>query len=197
MEATQAIASFNTTAPLMVPGIDTGNLVAIVLYGLLLVLTCFAAARHWWRSRNVAYRDGSESLWTVAGVFYVLAVLFICTRVAWFAVILVGHKGLTQFSVNVVADLLFFSCFSLIIIHSSENSFKTTVGETRHFSSLIARVFFAFNLVLYLFQVSLLAYINVRGQDNASTMTEVSLSVAIFDNCVCGVGFSWEEQSPA
>lgn len=67
-------------------------------------------------------------------------------RFPGFILVMLNERLFTQFTLNVVADLLFFSCFSLIIMHTAENSFKTTVGDTKSFNSVVAWVFLAINV---------------------------------------------------
>lgn len=44
-------------------------------------------------------------------------------------------------------------------------------------------------LVLYGFQAGILIYVHLKMESSDPRLLVVSLSVAIFDNCVCGVGF--------
>jgi hypothetical protein len=150
--------------------LDVGDVTGLVLYGLLLLLTVFAAVRHLWH--NVTHESPQHTptpgkltggRWTVAGAFYVLAVLFVSLRVGWFALVLANVDMFTQFTLNVLSDLLFFSCFSLIVIHWTEDNFKTTVGDSKHFhSTRIVLMFVVFNFALYTFQIVLLVIINLK-----------------------------------
>lgn len=129
---------------------------------------------------------------SIAGVFYVLVMVFLAARIAWFSVVLfdAGHDY-TQFSVNVAADCLFFSCFSLIVLHWAETNASTTVGgESRVFggSALVAWLFLAVNCVLYAFQSAVLLYIDLTRSEDAALILS-SLLVAILDNAIVGVGF--------
>lgn len=185
----RAALSCCTPSHLTARAVDVGDITGLVLYGVLWVVTVLAALRHLHRSMQDEPEDGRPRSWTVAGIFYALALSFVSVRVAWFALVLTTVHSFVQYSLNVIADLLFFSCFSLIVLHWSDENFSSTVGGSRGVSVTLARTLLAVNAVLYGFQLAVLTYINVNQYQTNPVLLVVSLSVAVFDNCLCAIGF--------
>lgn len=161
-------------------------LVGLLLYSLTLCATVVAALLHVCRSGGTR----KLSRCTVAGVFYVLVGFFLGARIAWTAVQLFSgqQRQYLQFGLNVLSDCLFFSCFSLIVIHWAETNAKTTVGDVRVLSSVVSWVFFAINLVLYIFQTVTVVYIGVEDAAD-SPLVLTSILVGVLENVVVGVAF--------
>jgi hypothetical protein len=114
---------------------QAGEIVGIVLFALLFLAIVLAALRHW--CKIPSERRGRRV--TVSGIFYFLSLLFVAVRLAWFTLVFLDEKMFVSYSVNIVADMLFFSCFSLIVMHAAENHMRTTVGEGGEFNVVIAR----------------------------------------------------------
>ena len=160
-------------------------LAGLVLYSATFVITALAALFHVCRS------GGAHKLkrCTVSGIFYVLVGLFLGARISWCVVELFNlEREYLQFGLNVFSDCLFFSCFSLIVIHWAESNSKTTLGDVRVLSSLVGWVFLAINVILYVFQIATVVYIWVKN-DSKSPLVLTSILVAVLENLFVGVAF--------
>ena len=126
----------------------------------------------------------------MAGIFYVLVGLFLGARIAWCAVQLFSGetRQYIQFGLNVFSDCLFFSCFSLIVIHWAESNSKTTVGDVRVLSSMVGWIFLAINCILYIFQIATVVYIGIKDA-STSPLVLTSILVGVLENCIVGIAF--------
>lgn len=179
-------------------------LLGLILYGMFLLVTLVAAVRH-------SCRASSRCRVSISGLFYVLVLVFVCCRVVWTCISLWvwceppptppvppgstncssgGGSPHLSWGFNVGSDCLFFSCFSLIAVHWAETNSRTTVGESRMFSSVMVWVFLATNVVLYLFQAGVLAFVVTHPtSDSAKSLVLTSILVAILENVLVGIGF--------
>lgn len=165
---------------------DPGTITALVMFGLLLIATFIAALRHWMMRSG---REGAPRF-TISGIFYLLATIFVGVRLAWLILLLLGSReSFLEFTLNCVADLFFFSCFSLIVLYTFENFNKTTVGDAKRLNSKASWVFFVINLTAYAIQAGILAYINVALDTADIRLIIVSLMVTVIQNLLCGLGF--------
>lgn len=162
----------------------SGVITGIVLFGLLLLATLVAALRHW------MMRGAEEKCrLTISGTFYALSTVFVTVRLTWFFLVLWNEKMFVEFTLAVVSDLFFFSCFSLIVLHTFENYNKTTVGDAKQLNSTMAWLFLAINVLVYSLQIGVLTYINVERETADVHLIVVSLLVTVIDNLLCGLGF--------
>jgi hypothetical protein len=101
------------------------------------------------------------------------------------------YRLLTCSRLNVGSDCLFFTCWTLIVLHWGETNWKNAAGESKMFSTVVGWVFLATNIILYLFQAAVLVYVftqSTGAEDNASLIL-TSILVAILENMLLGIGF--------
>ena len=158
-------------------------LLGLVLYALFVLVTIVASVRH-------LLREGSSRRLSSSGMFYVLVLLFLGFRITWSAFSLfLPLRQYLAWAFNVGSDCLFFTCWTLIVLHWAETNFRSTPGDPRLFSSVVGWIFLATNVVLYLFQASVIIYVSQTEKNDNQALILTSILVAILENVILGIGF--------